>query len=173
MGILNQNKAEHEYLVRNLQEAFYLIGQDATLFQIEVENKDMYRDLYIDYKSGVPISLIFEENPKPILKQYQWLVEDEELPYVANICKYDNDLNVIDIRENMLIEIKSKFDLEDVKVFRISNIRANHIDPIMYTAKLVPHRHKLDFQPDTEKVDPRITDIKNDTGYNYLKVKKK
>ena len=66
MGLLNMNEKEYNYYVDNIAEAFKLIGQDAKLYQVLTEDKDLYRDPSLTHKRYVEIGCIFEDNPKPL-----------------------------------------------------------------------------------------------------------
>ena len=78
MARLGMSPEEYDYWVSNLSEAFDLIGQDAELYQVAEIDKDMYNDVEL-LKHFTPrkIGLIFEDNPRPILKKYNWLMEYE------------------------------------------------------------------------------------------------
>ena len=44
MASLGMTASEYQLYVTNITEAFKLIGQDALLYQVESDNKDMYDD---------------------------------------------------------------------------------------------------------------------------------
>lgn len=170
MAILGMSQTEYDYYVDQLREAMALIGQDAILYQVETEAKDLYRDPSVTYKEAVNIGLIFEENPKPILKQLNWLTEDEELPYVAHIVALATNKEPIIVRENMKIRVKSKYGLQADRVFVVSKVNANHIDPVTWICKLVPYREKVDFNQETEEHEDIREEGKQDTSYGYLSI---
>lgn len=169
MGRLTMTKDEYNYMVDNIREAFDLIGQKAVLFQVEKEIKDIYSDADITYKDGKEISLIFEDNPKPILKKFNWMTEDEELPIVANIVALANDGTPIEVRENMKVLLKSELGLETQRLFLVSRVRGNTIDPLTFICKLVPYRFKVDVDKQTEGYQPTIKEHSS-TGFSYLNI---
>lgn len=169
MGFLTMTEAEYQYYVDNMRESFSLIGQEAILYQVESEFKDLYNDREQVYKDGKEISLVFEGNPKPVLKKYNWVAEGEEA-LVAHVVALANDGTPIEIRENMKILIKSTLGLETEKMFKVSKVMGNHIPPITWICMLVPYRYKTDI--DTEKSGYQsIRDNKGlDTDTSFLKV---
>ena len=170
MGRLTMTKDEYNYYVDNIREAFDLIGQKAVLFEVDQEIKDMYRDADVTYKDGKDISLIFEDNPKPILKKFNWLTEDDELPIVANIVALADDGTPIEVREKMKILLKSELGLQTQRLFLVSKVTGNTIDPLVFICKLVPYRFKTDIDKSKEGYQPTIGE-KNNTGFSYLKTK--
>ena len=169
MGRLTMTKSEYNYMVDNIREAFDLIGQKAVLFEVDSEIKDIYRDADVIYKDGKEISLIFEDNPKPILKKFNWMTESDELPIVANIVALANDGTPIEVRENMKVLLMSELGLKTQRMFLVSRVTANSIDPLVFICKLVPYRYKVDVDVETEGYQPTLTE-KNDVGFSYLKV---
>ena len=170
MGRLTMTKDEYNYMVDNIREAFELIGQKAVLFQVDSEIKDIYRDADVTYKDGTDISMIFEDNPKPILKKFNWMTEDEELPIVAHVVALDNKGNPVQVRERMKIMIKSELGLETQRVFLVSKVTGSSIDPLTYICKLVPYRFKVDVDTEKPGYQPSV-EPKSDTGFIYLKTK--
>lgn len=170
MAILGMSKSEYDYYVDQLREAMALIGQEALLYQVDTEEKDLYRDPELTYKKPVTVGLIFEENPRPILKQLNWLTEDEELPYVVHIVALATNKEPVIVRENMKIRIRSKMGLESDRFFNVSKVNANHIDPVTWICKLTPYRERVDFVPETEEHEDVREEGKEDTSYGYLKV---
>ena len=168
MAQLGMTPEEYNYWVESLSEAMKLIGQDAKLYQVDVEEKDLYKDLTLQHKEPVKVGCIFEDNPKPILKKYNWLTEDEELPYVAYIVAKDEELKPIEVREHMILEVISVYGIETTRKFLITSVRGNSIDPIAWICKCVPWREKVDFVPETEEVDNSVKEV-NDTDFSYLK----
>lgn len=170
MGRLTMTKDEYNYYVDNIREAFNLIGQKAVLFQVDQEIKDIYHDTDIAYKDGKEVSIIFEDNPKPILKKFNWMTEDEELPIVANVVALADDGTPIEVRERMKILLKSELGLETQRMFLVSKVTGNSIDPLVFICKLVPYRFKTDIDLDTEGYQSSIGERDN-TGFSYLNVK--
>lgn len=170
MAILGMSQKEYDYYVDQMREAMHLIGQEAYLYQVDMEVKDLYRDPDIIYKDAVKIGLIFEDNPKPILKQMNWLTEDEELPYVAHIVALSSNKEPVEVTENMKVLIPSVYGLNTVRVFLVSRVTGNHIDPVTWICKLVPYREKIDIDPSTPEYDEKREEG-SDTSYGYLNVK--
>lgn len=168
MAELGMNDIEFEFYQRSISEAVRLIGQDAYLFPVGFVKEDLYSDKSINYEGVRKIGLLFESNPKPILKKFQWLTEDEELPYVAYIVPLDHTDEEFIAQENMLIQIDSERVLQSERTFLVTNIRGVTLDPLMWMCKLVPHRPKVDMIPDTAEVDSTVVP-RTDTGFSYLK----
>lgn len=170
MARLGMSTEEYAFYIGQIREAFDLIGQEAWLYQVKTEEKDLYRDPTIEHKEVKKIGLVFEENPKPILKKMNWLTEDEELPYVAYIVALASDDTPIKITEYMKVRIQSKLGLESDRLFVVSKVTGNSIDPLVWICKLVPYRYKVDINSETERYDSRLGEEKKETGYNYLRV---
>lgn len=168
MGSLTMTPDEYAYYVDNLREAFDLIGQKAYLFEVDEEVKDIYRDPTTTYKERRRISLVFEENPKPILKKFGWLSEDEELPYVANVVAVDSNGDPVEIRENMKILVVSELGLQNNRMFLVSKVTGNNIDPLTWICKLVPYRTKISLS--AEEMKEEYQEPVNDTRFSRLKV---
>ena len=168
MGQLGMTLKEYDYYIENLAEAFMLIGQEAKLYQVLVEEKDMYHDPSLEYGDYVNVGVIFEDNPKPILKKYNWFVEDEELPFVCYLVAKDNDGEPVDVRENCILEIPSKYGLETERRFLTISVRGSSIDPLAWICKLVPLRNKIDMIPATLETDTKLKP-QDDVGFSYLK----
>lgn len=172
MAILGMSQVEYDYYVDQLREAMALIGQKAYLYQVDVEIKDLYRDPDVIYKDAVEIGLIFEDNPKPILKKMNWLTEDEELPYVAHIVALSSNKEPVVVSENMKIIIPSVYGLQTNRVFIVSKVIGNHIDPVTWICKLVPYREKVDIEPESPEHYNEVREEGNkDTSYGYLNIK--
>lgn len=170
MALLGFSQTEYEYYVDQYRESMKLIGQDAWLYEVAVERKDLYRDPDLLYKKPRKISLVFEENPKPILKRNNWLTEDEELPYIAYVVAVDDEGKPVEVRQYMKIRVVSKYGLRTDRFFIVSRVTGNHIDPLMWICKLVPYREQLDLDPSTEKLEV-VEDLDNtETSFGYLKI---
>ena len=108
MGKLNSNLNEHNYMVNSIREAFTLIGQPAYLYQVDTEDRDLYYDPELTYKDAIKVSVIFETNPQPLLKKFNWLTDSEQqTPYVANIVSLADDGSTLKIQENMKLLLLS------------------------------------------------------------------
>lgn len=169
MALLGMTPEEYDYMVSNMSEALKLIGQDAMLYQVYDIEKDFYNDTEsLELLSHRKIGLIFEDNPKPVLKKFNWLTEEEEIPYIAYICSKDSNQEPLVVQDRMLIRIKTNLGIESDRIFQITSVRGNSVDPLYWICKLVPYRNKVDFRPETKKVDSTRVD-KNDVNYSYLK----
>lgn len=168
MAILGMNDAEFNYYQAAMTEAVKMIGQDAYLFPVDSVTEDIYSDKDIVYNRARKIGLLFESNPKPILKKFQWLSEDDELPYLAYIVPFDHKSVEFTVEENMLIRIDSKRVLQSERVFIVTRVRGTTLDPLMWMCTLAPYRPKVDMVPDTPEYNATLNP-KTDTGYTYLK----
>lgn len=169
MGRLTMTEEEYNYNVDNIREAFDLIGQKAVLFQVDTQVTDIYHDSVATYKDGRDISLIFEDNPKPILKKYNWITEDEELPIVCHIVAMDNDGNPLEIEENMRILLKSQFGIRTERLYSVSRVTGSSVDPLTFICKLVPYRAKIDMDEEKEGYQSSKNNERNEQGFSYLK----
>lgn len=170
MALLGMTPEEYDYMVSNISEALKLIGQDAMLYQIYDVEKDLYNDTEsLELLSHRDIGLIFEDNPRPVLKKFNWLTEEEEIPYLAYICSKDSRQEPLVVQDRMLIRIKTHLGIESDKLFQVTSVRGNSVDPLYWICKLVPYRNKVDFNPETPKVDSTRVD-KTDVNFAYLKV---
>lgn len=172
MSVLGMSELEYDYWISTISEGLKLIGNDAKLLQVEDISRDIYYDVdNITFEEATDIGILFEDNPKPILKKMGWLTEDEELPFVAYICSKDNNLQALNISTHMLIYVPSKYGVKDTKIFNVTSIRGSSINPLMWICKLVPYRPKLDFNADTPEIEHTIID-NGDDNYSYLLVDK-
>lgn len=172
MARLGMTPEEYDYWVSNISEAFDLIGQDAELYQVAEIDKDLYNDVeYFKHFTPRKIGLIFEDNPKPVLKKFNWLMEEEEIPYVVYLCSKDSSQRSLVVQEHMIVRVESVLGLESERLFQVSSCRGSSIDPLFWICKLVPYRMKVDFNPDTKEIEPtRVR--KNDTNFAYLNIDK-
>lgn len=170
MGRLTMSKEEYQYYVDNIREAFDLIGQKALLFEIDQEVTDLYRDKTQLYREGKEISLIFEDNPKPILKKFNWLTEDEENPIVVHIVAKATDGTPLEIRENMKIVLFSELGLDTRRAFKVSKVTGSSLDPLTWICKLVPYRYKQDIDVESKGYQSKRDEKGNDTDFSYLKI---
>lgn len=168
MALLGMSDLEFEFHQRSITEAVRLIGQDAYLFPVNSSEEDLNSDKDIVYEGARKIGLLFDSNPKPILKKFQWLTEEEDLPYVAYIVPFDHNNIEFEVTEHMLVRIDSKRVLNSERVFLVTNVRGVTLDPLMWMCKLVPYRPKVDMRPGTGKYEPTLNP-KTDTGFTYLR----
>ena len=164
MGLLYMNSDEHQLWEEYIAEAARMLGQECKLYMIDKEVKDLNHDPYIEYKSPIDINIMFESNPKPILKRMGWFTEDDELPYIAYITSLSDQYEDVVIKKNAKIEIPH---VQGDSEFLITNVRGSKIDPLFWICKLVPYRYNLD-NPSVNKNPEELSDTM-DTGYSYLK----
>lgn len=169
MGKLTMTELEYQYYVDNLREAFDLIGQKAYLFQVDKEFKDLYQDKVQEYHDAKEIAIIFEDNPRPILKKYNWLTETEDMPYIAYVVPKASDNEPLRLRDGMKIGIVSEFGLKTIRMFKVSKVNASSIDPLCYICKLVPYRYKEDIDREKPGYQAVRDENKNDTDFSYIK----
>lgn len=172
MGLLYQGKSERNLSTKFIAEAAHLLGQEANLFQIDSEIRDINNDPHITYHEAVPVNILFEDNPKPILKKYGWFTEDDDLPYIAYITRYGKDYQNVYIRENCIVEIYEHQNEDDKNLdrrFIITNCRGNMIDPLYWICKLAPYRDEVP----TRSVKDFESPHNNGLGYTYIQRKKK
>lgn len=169
MGLLTMTPEEYQYQVDNLREAFMLIGQEATLFEVDKEFQDMYKDYDLTYKEGREICVIFENNPQPIMKKFKWLTEGEDNPIIAHVVAKDNEGNPLEIRANMKILLKSKYGLVDERMFVVTRVNGSSIDPLTWICKLVPYRYEADVDPDTPGYQETLDHKRLDTDFTFLR----
>jgi hypothetical protein len=168
MAQLGMSPEEYDYMVSCYSEACKLVGQDAKLFPVDSEVKDIYLDPTVTYKDVRDVGVLFENNPKPILKKLNWLTEDEELPFVCYVVAKDRSLKSFEVTENMVLVVPSVYGLVTERKFVVSHVRGTSIDPLAWICKLVPYRTKLDLDTSTEEIDSTLAG-KNDVNYGYLK----
>lgn len=163
---------EFDQYQRYYAEALKLIGQDAYLFPADSVEEDMYFDKSVSYSDARHIGLIFESNPRPILKRYNWLTEDEELPFLAYIAPLDNNEDGFEVRDQMKIQINSKRVISSERFFIVQKVRGSSIDPLMFICSLTPYRPKVSMRPDLEGYHSTVNGV-NEAGYTYLRTQKK
>lgn len=173
MPILALTDTEYDYYVQTLREEYELIGQDGYLYQVDVDTVDLYQDPQTLYKKPTKICMVFDDNPRPIIKKNNWFTEDGSLPFVAHVVNLDSEGNKINIIEHMIIRIPSVHGLKTDRFFYVTHVLANHIDPWEWVISLVPYRDKVDMVPETDKTYDRLRDVESvDSGYGYLKMKR-
>lgn len=168
MGLLYMTDYEHQMHEQLIAESARLLGQKCKLYLIDKIVKDLNHDPYIEYNNcPIDINILFESNPKPILKKMGWYTEDEDLPYVAYITRWSDRYEEFTISEYMRIEINNSQGRSE---FLITDIKGSKIDPLFWTCKLVPYRYNTDISS-VNKNPEDLSDTVN-TGYDYLKRRK-
>ena len=169
MPILGLTPTEYEYYLLTYAEAFELIGQDAFLYPVDVEVKDIYRDPDLLYKKPVHISIIFEESPTAFLRKNNWVIEDDELePYMAYMVGFDNERRPIEVRENMKVRVVSNLGYHFDKIFNVEKVNLNHLNHFVYSCKLTPYR-ETNVSPNKRALDKKES---SSTEVKYLDIKK-
>lgn len=169
MGKLGMTDYEEQYLIDSNVELVNLYGIDAKFYQYLNDNIDFYNDSFPDYLPPSDINILFETNPKPILKKMDWYTEDQELPYIAYITIKDSNNELVQVNKGCMVELSStqynKITKVSVRKFLISEVSGSHINPLYYTCKLVPYR-----KPVTQKevIDPETPVKDSNLGYNYI-----
>lgn len=154
MGLLYMNQSEHELWEELVAESAKMLGQECLLYQIDTSNPDLNRDTHVTYKEPVRVNILFEENPKPVIKKMGWQTENDDLPYVAYITNLDDDYSRIVIEKDVKISVPNNLGEVDLLV---SNVVGSKINPLFWTCKLVPYRYNLD----NDEVDKNPDDYDN------------
>lgn len=164
MGLLYQNKSEHDFYARAIAEAAQLLGEPALIYIPDVKKYDINNDKQIVYQKPILINIIFEENPKPILKKNNWLTEDPDLPYVVYIPKKADDYSDVNAEKDSLIKITNiQVDNMYESDFIITNIVGSKLRPLFWECKLAPYRPNV-------KGKSHNSDVPDSTkhGYSYI-----
>lgn len=170
MAILGLTQGEYNYFVEDLRESMALIGQDALLYPVASKVEDLYGDPNVKFEEPRKISLIFDDNPRPVLKKYNWFTEDKDLPFVAHVVALDNSEKPVEIQEHMVIRIPSIHGLVTDRWFTVTHVIGNAIDPWEWICTLVPYREKVDMEQETEKYDQVRSVPERQTSFGYLKI---
>lgn len=178
MALLGMNSNEHNLWELYITEATKLHGQKCKLYLIEEKVKDLNHDPNVTYKDPIDFNILFESNPKPILKKMGWYIEDDDLPYVAYLTSYANKHDRIELRKETKISIPN---IQGISEFTISDIRGSKINPLFWICKLVPYRYnvdnpRVDLHPDDYKDasvdqsrDKDEVQAKGDPNYKYFR----
>lgn len=168
MNNLMMNDREFLEYQRMYSEACRLIGQPATLYVNKNYDTDLYHDKFVEHEGGRAIGIIFEQSPMPILKQFNWMSEEDEIPYVVYMVPLDSFETPFVVEEQMIVALESTRNIQSTKLFRVNKVKGSSIDPLMFICNLAPYRAPVDFQPEVpglqESYRPR-SDMEN----SYLK----
>lgn len=165
MGLLDMSRSELKLQTKFITEAAKLRGQKCLLYQIDSIESDLHNDKDIIYKNPVLINILFDENPKTILKKMNWFSEDDELPYVAYLTNMDKNYSDIVVSKHCLVETKSiQVEQSERTRFLISEVRGNSIDPVYWICKLVPYRPKSVRTEVQDHEAPNNTEM----GYSFI-----
>lgn len=140
MGKLSMSQEEYEYYVSTLSEGFSLMGQDTLLYQVKTCDKDLYSsDIKSTYEEPVKISILFEENPKPVLKLMNWLEDIKDSSYIIYVPTKTEDGNMLKITEKSIFKITSQYGLYASKSFIANKVQGNTIDPTLWICQVSPY----------------------------------
>lgn len=169
MGLLDMSRSEADLWMRLITEAAKLRGQPCLLYQIDKTHIDLQNDHIVKYKDPVLINILFEDQPKTVLKKMGWYHEEEELPYVAYLTNMDRDYADVIVEEDCRvstqgIQVKEFGDSE----FIITSVKGSSINPVFWICKLVPYRPKSKGPEVSDPEAPNNTDM----GYSYIQRKR-
>lgn len=168
MGLLDMSRGENSMWMRFIAEAAKLRGQPCILYQIDHAHHDLHNDKDIIYKEPVLFNILFEDNPKTILKKMNWFSEDEELPYVAYLVGLDESYADVEIAKDCRIDTRSiQVKQSEETQFLISSVKGSSVNPVFWICKLVPYRPK---SIRTEVVDPESPNS-TEMGYHFIQRK--
>lgn len=168
MAELMMNDIEFDQYQRYYAEALKLIGQDAYLYPEDSVDEDLNFDKSVAYSNRRHIGIIFESNPRPILKRYNWLIEDEELPFLGYITPLDNFEEGFEVADQMKIQINSKRAIMSERYFIVQKVRGSSIDPLMFICTMTPFRPKVSMRKDLEGYHSTVDGKFNEAGFTYL-----
>lgn len=154
MGLLDMNQSEHVLWEELIAESAKLVGQECLLYQIDTSTADLNGDAHVTYKDPVKANILFEENPKPVIKKMGWQLESDDLPYVAYITSLDDNYSRVVIEKNVKVVVPNNLGEVDLLV---SNVVGSKVNPLFWTCKLVPYRYNLD----NDEVDKNPDDYDN------------
>jgi len=141
-----------------LMEAFFLRGIEAYIHQAVEEEADVSADWEYRYYPPVRSRVVFEENPRAVLKQLNWLAEDEEMnPLLTYVLTEDFNRDKLKIARGCIIEIPYSMDEGGTQKFIVTEMRGDSIRPLIWICKLAPYREQTDVNPDTAGVEERRT----------------
>lgn len=164
------NENEIELIRKSIVESFSMFGRKILYYEVDKPSRDIYRDPDETYFDPVGIYATFETDQVKVMKSMGWWTEGEnEDAVIINLPFYIDDEPAHYKRYSMIevpIEIPEDNYGMDSKKFLLSNLRVNDANT-HYIGKLVPHRKKVDLDPDTEGYQP-TNKPKGGGGYSYL-----
>lgn len=170
IGRLDINSKEHDYQVSSAAEFVDLWGVETLFYQVDVLVRDRYRDPEVRYMDPVPVDVLFDEDPRPILKSHGWLTETgSELPFVIYVPMKDRAGRPLKVTDDCKVILQQKHRMTEIREFTITRVTGNHLMPMMWICKALPYREAHDFDPNTAEVD-KVKGIEDEKGTNYLKV---
>ena len=145
MGLLSMEVQEHMLHTRYIAEASKLHGHRCLLYTPKTTTHNLHHDDDSTYNNPIAASILFESDPKPVLKNYNWFSEEESMPYIAYITNLDENYQDIVIERNTIVELEHvQVHSNLIKKFIITEIRGSKINPLYWICKLVPYREKID-----------------------------
>lgn len=169
MGLLYMASQEHELNVKFIAEAAKLLGQECWIYQPLTITSDIQQDRAVTYKTKVKANILFESNPQPVLKNYNWISEDDTLPYIAYITNLDDNYEDIVIERDCIVEVpQAQMNEVSNKKFIITFLKGSKINPLFWTCKLVPYREKVEGTPVVDEEAPNNSEM----GYTYVQRRK-
>lgn len=151
-GLLTLSDSEKSLYKDWLLEAFYLRGIEAFIYQALDESPDVYADWTYNYLPPVRSRVVFEDNPRAVLKQLNWLAEDEEVnPLLTYVLTEDFNRNKLSISRGCIIEIPYAMDESGSQKFIVTEMRGDSIRPLVWICKLAPYREQVDIHPENEE----------------------
>lgn len=169
MGYLHMTDSEQEYYELSIAESMKMLGQECLLYQVKTITSDIHQDRYITYKDPVKVNILFSDNPKTVLKNYNWY-DEGQTPYAAYISNYDDDYDEIRVERDCIIEIpQTQYRRQEQytdKRFIITTLSGSKIVPLFWVAKLVPYREKINM---TSINDFGTPPTDRSLGYKYTK----
>lgn len=172
MGILSMSQLEHNHYIESMMEASKLLGQECKIYTVKNRVDDINSDPYIEYNYPINYNILFESQPKPILKKLGWYTNDDsDAPYIAYITSLSDNYKSFQLDRYSVIEVPYVQLDSGVSKFVISEIRGNSINPIYWVVKLVPYVYNLD----SEKVNmnPDNEDDTSSVDNHYIKYDRK
>ena len=165
MGLLDMSRSELKLHMKFITEAAKLRGQPCKLYQIAEATRDLHNDKDIKYMDPVEINILFEDNPKTILKKLNWFNEDEDLPYVAYLTNMDKNYADVLVTKDCKLEVSSiQVEQSESTQFLISSVKGSNINPAFWICKLVPYRPKSSMNEVKDPEAPNNTDM----GYSFI-----
>lgn len=167
MNILGMSVEEHNMWITYLAESASLLGNECSIYLIKNREDDINNDPYIEYYDPVKINILFDKNPKSILKKLGWYTEDDKLPYIAYLTCLSDNYKINYPQKYSLIEVpNTMINSKNSNKFVISDIKGSKINPLFWICKLVPYRYNLENE--YVNISPDLEDNKTFTKYKYL-----
>lgn len=171
MGLLSMSQLEHNQWIEYMAESARLMGQECKLYTVKKRVDDINSDPYVEYNSPIPYNILFESQPKPVLKRLGWYNQDDDIPYIAYITALSDNYKSIKLTKYSVIEVPYVQIESSTSKFVITELKGNKINPLFWTVKLVPYTYNLESPK--VNTNPEVEDDKSDTTNSYLKYERK